>query len=131
MKTLLIKLAKSPRKIFLIDALGAFVTCSLLLIIQSKLQMYFEMPHRTLTILSIIAFMFFWYSTACFTLYQKINWKRHLKRIAYANLIYCGLTLFLLIYFYSHLTPFDWVYFLGEIAVIATLVSLEIRITKR
>lgn len=130
MKTLVDLLAKNPRKIFLIDALGAFVTCSLLLIIQSKLQLYFEMPHKTLTVLSLIAFIFFWYSTACFTLYQKINWKRHLKRIAYANLIYCGLILFLLIYNSSILTPIDWIYFLGEIAVIVFLVSLEIKLTK-
>lgn len=125
MKTLLFSLAKNPKKIFLIDALGALITCVLLLVIQTKLKFYFGMPVKTLTILSVIAFVLFWYSTACFTLFQKINWKRNLKRIAYANLIYCGLILFLLIYHYSLLTPFDWIYFLGEIAVIVSLVYLE------
>lgn len=130
MKTLLFSLAKNPKKIFLIDALGALITCVLLIVIQTRLKSYFGMPVKTLTILSVIAFVLFWYSTACFTLFQKINWKQHLKRIAYANLIYCGLILFLLIYHYSLMTPFDWIYFLGEIAVIVSLVYLELSLIK-
>jgi hypothetical protein len=130
LKTLVFSLAKNPRKIFLIDALGALITCGLLLIIQTKLKLYFGMPVQTLTILSIMAFALFWYSTACFTLFQKINWKQHLKRIASANLIYCGLILFLLLSNFKIVTPFDWIYFLGEIAVIISLVYLEFFLIK-
>ncbi len=130
MKTLLNKLAKNPKKIFLIDALGALFTCVLLIVIQTKLKFYFGMPVKTLTILSIIAFALFWYSTACFTLFQKINWKQHLKRIARANLIYCGLTFVLLVYNYKIITPLDWIYFFGEIIIISFLVSIELRMVK-
>ena len=130
MKTLLFSLAKNPKKIFLIDALGALITCVLLIVIQTKLKFYFGMPIKTLTILSIIAFALFWYSTACFTLFQKINWKQHLKRIARANLIYCGLTFALLVYNYKIITPLDWIYFLSEIMIIASIVSVELRMVK-
>jgi hypothetical protein len=130
LKTLLFRLAKNPKKIFLIDALGALMTCVLLIIIQTKLKLYFGMPIKTLTILSILAFALFWYSTACFTLFQKINWKQHLKRIARANSIYCGLTFVLLVYNYKIITPLDWIYFLGEIAVVLSLVYLELSLFK-
>ncbi|MBK9590842.1 MAG: hypothetical protein IPO32_04790 [Crocinitomicaceae bacterium] len=130
MKTLLIKLAKSPKKIFLLAALGALITCSLLLIIQSKLGIYFGMPDKTIIVLSILAFSLFWYSTACFLLFQKLNWKKHLKRIGIANLIYCGLTFVLLVYNYKIITPLDWIYFFGEIMIISFLVSIELRMVK-
>lgn len=130
MESILNKLHQSPKQIFLIDALGALLTCLLLILIQTKFNFHFGMPSNQLTILSIIAFVFFCYSISCFFLFSQINWKRFLKIISSANLIYCGLTLFLLLYNYKNLTPFDWIYFLGEIAIIIYLVSLEIRVIR-
>lgn len=130
MKSLVNKLQQNPKQIFLIDATGALLTCILLIVIQTKLDSYFGMPSDELKILSIIAFIFFCYSLFCFLLFSRIHWKRFLKIIASANLIYCGLTLFLLLYNYKNITPFDWIYFFGEIAVVVYLVSLEIRTTK-
>ncbi len=130
MKTRLLHLSKNPKTIFLIDALGALITCLVLIVIQTKLKFYFGMPVKTLTILSIFAFALFWYSTACFTLFQKINWKQHIKRIAIANLTYSGLTFVLLVYNYKIISALDWIYFLGEIAIILSLVYLELYLIK-
>jgi hypothetical protein len=130
MKSLINHLLKNPKQIFLIDALGALMTCTLLLVIQTKLNSYFGMPPKTLFILAIIAFIFFAYSISCFFLFTSINWKRFLKIIATANVIYCGLTFVLLISNFSITTPIDWIYFLGEISLVSSLVAVEIRLAK-
>jgi hypothetical protein len=127
MKSPLNKLLQNPKQIFLIDAMGALLTCLLLILIQTKLQFLFGMPAQTLQILAAIAFVFFGYSTMCFLIFDRIHWKLFLKIIASANLIYGALTLGLLVYNYPITTPIDWVYFLGEIGIIVYLVSLEIR----
>lgn len=51
-----------------------------------------------------------------------------LKAIMVANLLYCCLTLGLIIYYYSVLTVIGITYFLAEIAVVVGLARLELQI---
>ena len=57
----------------------------------------------------------------------KKNGKPYLKIIAYINLIYCGLTLGLILYFNSELTNLGLIYFFSELAVIITLAIVELK----
>lgn len=83
------------------------------------------MPQSILTILSIIAMVFSVYSTTCFFFVGK-KWKPFLIAISTANLIYCSITLGLVIHFYPQMTLLGITYFLLEIALVCGLVFIEI-----
>jgi hypothetical protein len=121
--------AKNPRKLFLMDSLGAFLTTVMLFMVLPNMKTYFGMPRITLENLALIAFCFALYSISCF-LFLKKNWSFYLRIIAYANISYCCLTLFLLIVLHAQITKFDWMYFFGEIAIVLSLVALELKVVK-
>ena len=118
-----------PKAIFLVDGLGAFATASILFLVQWKFQEYFGMPPQILSVLSIIAFAFALYSISCF-LFLNMQWRIFLKTILTANLLYCCLTIGLVINYHSIVTNIGRAYFLVEVAVIAALVYIEFQTLK-
>jgi hypothetical protein len=119
------KLNESPKLLFLIDGCGAFLTVFLLGIVLPRLGELIGMPQNILCYLSMIACVFVIYSISCYFFIQK-KWRFFLKIIAIANLLYCFLTLGLAIILYPSLTIWDIVYFSGEIAIIGSLVFVEL-----
>ncbi len=115
-----------PVTIFLLDGLGAFVTSSILFLVEWRFPEYFGMPPKILSLLSIIAFTFAAYSISCFLFLNK-NWQLFLKTISIANLLYCCLTMGLVIYYHSILTTLGLTYFIAEIVFISALVFLEVQ----
>lgn len=123
-------LSVKPRTLFFIDGIGAVVTSLSLYIMKVAVNEYFGMPPTLLTYLSAIAVAFGIYSFSCFILVRQ-NSKRFLKIIGFANLFYCCLTAFLVIDYYHHLTLLGVTYFLGEIAIICTLVFVELTFNEK
>ena len=115
-----------PKSLFLIDSLGALVTSFFLFAILRTFNKCFGMPQATLTYLAIIAIMFCLYSITCF-FFLKDNWQPFLRTISIANLLYCCLTIVLVIYYYQSLTILGMVYFLVEIIVVCMLVFVELK----
>lgn len=118
---------KNPKILFLIDSLGAMFTAFLLFVILRNYNEYYGVPEATLICLSIIAVFFSSYSISCF-FFLKENWMTFLTVIAYANLLYCVLTIVLLIGCYPILTILGITYFLIEILVICGLVYIELKV---
>jgi hypothetical protein len=116
----------NPKKLFLLDGLGACLTAFLLGIVLTAFNEYFGMPQKTLNVLALIALGFAFYSFFCF-FFIGSTWRFFLKIIAAANLLYCCLTTVLVIYFYPQLTVFGVIYFLLEIVVVCGLVFVELR----
>lgn len=112
--------------LFLIDGLGAFVTAFLLFAILRTFHEFFGMPKETVTFLSVLAVIFCLYSITCF-LFLKTNWQPYLRAISIANLLYCCLTMSLIIYYYHSLTVWGITYFLAEIIVICGIVVVELK----
>ena len=119
--------SEKQKTLFLIDGLGAFSTAFVLYIIMPHSNDYFGMPETVLTYLSLIAICFCIYSTVCF-LILKSNWTPFIRIIGIANLLYCGLTIGLMIKYFYLLTIFDTIYFLVEIAIICVLSYVEINL---
>jgi hypothetical protein len=117
------------KKLFLIDGLGAFLTAFFLFVILRTFNEYIGMPKSILTLLSIIALVFGVYSFSCFFFLNK-NRKPFLLTICIANILYCCLTLGLIIYYFPQLTILGITYFLLEIIVIGVLVYYEINVLK-
>lgn len=129
MKSIINLFNLNSKSIFLMDGLGAGLTTILLVVVLKRHNEYFGMPQDILTILSILALILSIYSFSCFA-FSKSNLSKLLKIIIVANLIYCFLTLNLVIYFSNQLTIFGLLYFVGEILIICSLVMIELKILK-
>ncbi len=121
------KLLLNPKRLFLIDGFGALLTTFSLFAILRTFNEYIGMPQTTLVFLSIIALAFSFYSFCCFLLVNN-NWHPFLRAISIANLLYCCLTLVLVIYNYPRLTFLGVTYFLLEIIIVCGLVFIEINV---
>ena len=58
----------------------------------------------------------------------KAKWTTFIKGISIANLLYCILTIGLIIFYHPQLTTIGIAYFLGEIAIICGLVYIELNV---
>ena len=123
----MLHLPTNPYQLFKLDAIGAIVTAFMLGIVLIKFQSFFGIPIEVLRILSIIPCLYFVYSFFCF--WQKpTNWRPYLKRIAFANLAYCLLTLGLMIFHSESFMLFGYLYFIGEIIIIVVLSRHELNV---
>lgn len=93
-----------------------------------NLEGYFAMPAPILTLLGIIAGAFFIYSGLCFFM-LKHSWGKYLSIIMVANILYCCITLTILIVYYPSVTYLDISYFVGEIMIVSLLVFIEYETT--
>jgi hypothetical protein len=114
----------NPRRVFLIDSFGAFLTAFVLGAILSKLQKDFGMTQEVLYPLAIVALVYAIYSIGCY-FGVKENWRPYLLALIIANLVYSCITIGLVILFYHRLTSLGLTYFLGEVIVIGGLIFLE------
>lgn len=122
-------LIRKPKILFLIDGIGALVTAFSLFVILRTFHEYFGMPKVTLNYLSIVAAIFCFYSSSCFFL-LKNNWQPFLRIIGVANLLYCCVTMCLMIYYYDRLTILGITYFLTEIIIVCAVAFMELNILK-
>ncbi|MES2836803.1 MAG: hypothetical protein V4667_04730 [Bacteroidota bacterium] len=118
-------LSSNPKRIFLIDGIGAFITSFFLFFVLRNYNTYFGLPKTTLSYLSIIAILFSIYSISCFYLLNK-KWQFFLKAISIANILYCSLTGYLIIYYCKQITVLGLSYFILEISIILILAIVEI-----
>ncbi|WP_019991342.1 hypothetical protein [Rudanella lutea] len=117
-------LLERPRRLFLIDSLGACLTVVMLLACLPSLEPYIGMPLPILRLLALPASTFALYSAGCYWLVRS-RWQLYLNGIAVANGLYCLITFGLIISYYDLLTRLGVAYFLGEIGVICALIWVE------
>lgn len=120
------KLRLTPKRLFLLDGLGACVTAMLLAGILIPFQKAFGIPLLGLEILALFAAVLAFYSLSCFFFLKK-NWLVFLRIIATANILYCCLTAFFVIFYFEQLTVLGLCYFLIEMVIILSLVFLELK----
>lgn len=120
-------LTEKPKTLFLIDSLGAILTAFFLFVIVRHFNEYFGMPETVSIYLSVVAACFFSYSITCFY-FLKGNWTKFIMVISIANLLYCILTMLLLIVYYRTLTTIGITYLLTEITIVCGLVYIELNV---
>lgn len=117
----------NPKKLFLIDGLGALLTAFLTGVVLRMFVNTFGMPPKLLSILSILACILAAYSMSCCFFVSK-NWRLFLKIIVVANLLYCFLTAVLVLHLYQQLTTLGVIYFITEVFIIIVLVYVEVSV---
>jgi len=124
------KIEHNPKRLFLIDGVGAALSAFTLGVVLVKLEKFFGIPPSTLYILAAIPIFFTAYDFYC---YKKANDKLgvFLKGIAIMNLLYCCLSIAFALYHHQVITLFGWIYILVEVAIIVALVIFELRVANR
>ncbi len=117
-------LTTNPKRLFLVDSIGAFLSLFFISCILIPFQQYVGIPGSTLFIIAVPPFIFALYSLIC-AYYVTIKWAFYLSLISLANLLYCCLTIGLIIYHYANLTLLGLLYFVTEIILILLLVFVE------
>jgi hypothetical protein len=121
---------ENPRKIFLIDSIGAFISSIFLLFMFYSSCIEFNFPKTTLIFLSLLAAFLCIYSTICYS-FAKKRWALLLKIISISNFFYAAFTLSLLFLYHNQLTVFNLSYFITEIIIITLLSFTELYIANR
>ncbi|MFK7770141.1 MAG: hypothetical protein AB8B55_23225 [Mariniblastus sp.] len=114
------------RKIFLVDGLGAVLSALMHGVVLVQLETTFGMPANVLLVLAGVACCFAVYSLTCSRTIGE-QWRPFLQAIAIANLIFCGASILLIIYFLQRITILGLVYFVGEIVVVAGIAMFELK----
>ena len=126
----LIKLNYNPKKLFLIDSIGAFLSAIFLFLILSYFEQEFGLPKKMLYFLFVFACIFSIFSFSCFRIIDK-NWSKYLQTISIANFLYCLLTLILIVFYHNRITILGLIYFIIEIIIISCLAYVELKIAKK
>ncbi len=113
-----------PRKLFLIDSIGAFVSAIMLGLILTNFVHVFGMPKEILIYLACAACLFCIYSLSCYLQFPK-RWWIYMKIIAIINIFYCTITLGFVIHLADELTVLGFIYFIGEITIVILLAAME------
>ncbi|MBQ4822553.1 hypothetical protein [Aquimarina sp. MMG016] len=129
LKQLLTYFYENPKRLFLIDGIGAIVSAFLLGIVLVKLESFFGIPISMLYVLASLPVFFAIYDLYS---YQKDNDKLTglLKGIAIMNLLYCKLSIGLTIFHYQKITHWGWTYIIVEVLIIIILAIIELKVAK-
>jgi len=124
--SLLDKLSSNPKRLFLIDSLGAFISAFLLGIVLTHFTEYVGIPKKVLIGLSLLAIVIGIYSMICH-FFIRYRWHSFLFAIFIVNLLYCILTIAVVFYFFESITICGAFYFIGEITLIGILAFIELK----
>ncbi len=120
----------NPKKLFLMDALGAAVSAISLGVVLVKLERVFGIPPNTLFILATFPILFILYDLFCLTK-NKNDVRLFLKGIAIANILYCCLSIVMALYHFKIITIFGYLYILIEVIITFTLAVFEYKVASK
>lgn len=120
----LTKFISNPKRIFVLDGLGAWVSANLFFWVLAPFSRYVGMPSNVLYVLAAIAFGLFIYSAACINL-VKTSWKFSVGFLRVLNIAYSLVSIGLIIKYASRLTTLGWTYFILELTIIGVLIWIE------
>jgi len=116
-----------PKKVFLIDGLGALLSIFLLGCVLPRLEKYIGMPEQTLYLLASLPCLFVIYNLCSFFI-KEISTSILIKVIAIANMSYCTISIVAVSYHFQKLTYLGITYFAMEIILILLLAIIELKI---
>jgi hypothetical protein len=116
-----------PKKVFLIDGLGALLSIFLLGFVLPRLDKFIGMPEQTLYLLASLPCLFVIYNLYSFFSKERST-SNLIKTIALANISYCTLSMVAVSYHFERLTYLGMAYFTMEIILILLLAIIELKI---
>ena len=114
----------TPRKLLIVDGLGATLSGALLLGILRPYHEWIGLPAESIELLGQIALTLAFYSFSVFFFFKKSG-SVFFGLLYIFNLCYVLYTISLIFQHYRNLTRYGWAYFSGELMVILFLAYLE------
>lgn len=124
------QLTINPKRLFLLDGLGALLSAFMLGVILVKFNAYIGMPLSILYFLAVLPCFFAVFDFCC---YFKLStkWSVFIMIIAVLNLIYCVISFGFLILHYPDLTTLGKSYFILELIILIILIFIELKVAKQ
>lgn len=123
-------LTSNPRKLFLIDGIGAIISSIMLGIVLVKLKGVVGIPASTLYILALFPVLFALYDFYCYR-FERKSLGTLLYVIGGINLLYCYLSAGFGFYHIETITWLGSSYLILEILIVSLLAFIEIDVAKR
>lgn len=114
----------TPRRLFLVDGLGAIVSSFMLAVVLVKFQRFFGIPVPILYFLAIIPCILALYDSLCF-FFAKVKVALYLRILAMMNITYCMLSMLLAFRHQASLSGLGWTYLIVETALVLGVAWLE------
>lgn len=116
--------------LFVVDGAGALLSAFLLGVVLVRFNTFFGIPVGVLYFLAVLPCLFALYDLVCVA-GRLFHNPAYLKAIAVMNLLYCVLSVTLLVYHYHSVTAWGVLYVVQETALVLTLASLEYKVAVR
>lgn len=129
MNKLIKTFTEQPKRLFILDGLGALLSATLLGLVLPQFEPLFGIPENTLYFLAAIPCVFAVYDFGCYFLLQK-NHSLFIRIIAVLNLIYTILSISLALIHRGVITGFGWTYVIIEITILAVLIFIQLGTVK-
>jgi hypothetical protein len=118
------------RKLFLLDASGALISCLLIGFLQIPHAEVFGIPPPAFRILLILAISLMLFSSFCFFFLNTAQLKLFLRKLAWMNTTYLFITMCFIIQYSQQIRIAGWIYYGLEILVMSLLIFIEYRLSK-
>ena len=118
-----------PKKIFLVDGIGALLSAFFLGVVLVQFEDSVGVSKDILICLSLAAMVMAVYSLSCYFRFPT-KWRLFLKAIAIVNLLYCCVTIGLILLDGETLTILGYLYFIIEILIVVSLVFVELKVAR-
>jgi len=119
-------ISAKPKRLVLIDAIGASVTTMALGLLLPLFHNLIGLSVNTLHFLSGVAGAIALFSWVCYLGFSVFG-KSFIRVIGIVNVFYCLLTASVLLYYYDSITGYGFLYFIGEIMIILFLANAEFK----
>ncbi len=119
----------NPKKLMLIDGLGAIFSTIMLGLVLIQLNELIGLAIKELYTLAVLASLYSIYSMSCYFLVKTFR-SIHFNIIASANLVHCVITLFLLYQYLDNLKPLGFLYFGIELIALVILIAIEFKLAQ-
>jgi hypothetical protein len=118
------------RKLFLLDASGALISCLLIGFLQIPHVEVFGIPPSAFRILLILAIGLMLFSSLCYFFLNTAQLKSFLRKLAWMNTTYLFITLFFIIQYSHQIRMTGWIYYSLEVMVMSLLIVVEYRYSR-
>ena len=129
-KNVIERFSSDPRKLFLIDGMGATLSAFLLGVVLVRLESLFGIPPQALYFLAFLPCIFMVFDLYCYLRVHE-NVAPFLQAIAYINILYCCLSIGVAFYHAQQLTPLGWAYIIIEILIVILIAVIELKTATR
>ncbi len=119
----------NPRRLFIVDGVGAVVSSFMLGIVLVLLNSYIGIPKKALFFLAVFPVIFGLVDLYAYKQSAE-RWPALLKGIAIGNLMYCFVSVACACLHWESIKPLGWIYLVLEILILIVLLRVEFKTAK-